>query len=406
MAPAQQDSDKVPPKDFNKHLFETGMFSDITITYGRKHTFKAHSAILSQNSKWFAKQCSGPPTPNQTLHLEGPTPIEREVFSAFLALKPCAKHKASEYCFPWHCIFTMLQFCYTGRYSVVRNNSRTVQLMTYVYLYGLGKRYGFDVFQIHVQADFGVDFDFHRKPESNDTINMVNAIYALFGSDKNDALVFEARKIARGLANKMNIVPTVDIMQDAAKAHLTKMMPEAGADLLKRGYKPKLPSLTYESATGTVSSRSPTDDNKTCFRCRTAAPVKGTRLCGGCTGMPLLEPNRTDKPGHQPKAGEFWGPSASKESPFQAGITCTFWACLGCDRIWQAEGARRSDIEMKKCPGCDPLDEFDYARDRYFAHTLAWACRDCLTVWWAALICERKKLGNMNKCICCPEQKD
>lgn len=60
-------------------------------------------------------------------------------------------------------------------------------------------------------------------------------------------------------------------------------------------------------------------------------------------------------------------------------------------------------MEMSECPACDPEYKFDYVFDRRNVKNMDWKCDGCRTVW-VAHIFERKTMGNMKKCVCCPEQ--
>ncbi|OAG03346.1 uncharacterized protein CC84DRAFT_1178823 [Paraphaeosphaeria sporulosa] len=426
MAPTQQQSDKAPPKDFNKHLFNTGMFSDITLKYGHGHTFKAHSVILKTKSAWFAEKCRGPKeiredgSPQKALNL-----LECDMAS------PCKEYHQDEKgdCSVWKLHLQMLKFCYTGDYTGDYRSSppgrRLDQKATirasrrHTYLYLLGRRYGImDLLPLAIEGyantvtellQHGLDAALPR----------VNNAYELFGADKDDALVREARKFAERIADSMDVEFSSELLLEAKKTQINAKMPEAGPDLLLRGYKPKVPSFSHLAAEGSINSRLPTDDKTMCFRCRRAAPVKDTRLCTECTYTPILRQN----PGHSSqRTDEFWGRAACTNTQLQTGITCTFWACQFCDKIWQGQGLRLSENELKGCPACVPKStsvKFDarghgvvqygnrlqpYRMEPPTPRRVEWQCRGCLTSWEAWVV-QQQKLEDMEKCVCCPEKE-
>ncbi|KAJ4355522.1 uncharacterized protein N0V89_003539 [Didymosphaeria variabile] len=399
MAGSVQRENWTPPKDFNKHLFRTGMFYDVTIEHGKGHVFKAHSTILSAKSSWFADRLVGRPFIDR-IRVLGHHPSDVKLFGQLFSdtLCNCVVPENTAPCASWACFLELLQFCYTGEYVpvVVEDASKIFyQCTKHVYLYVLGKRYGIPDGLPPAVAFFAIDIDRVRKTSIDNAISLVNAVYESLGSDTDDALVAEARKIAMRMIDSMDVRVSDEDILKIKKGHIKDRMPKASADLFDRGYEPQF-LATGNTFTSSTSQRR---DSDACFRCRIATPVKDTRLCRQCTDMPVLVSNVTYAPKYHQKTGNFWGPPlAGTRHKFQAGMTCTFWACIGCDRIWQGQGLHQSEIEMKECPACDPEGKYTYPRDKNGVRRIYWKCHSCLTVWVAHDF-ERKKMSNMDSCV-------
>ncbi|KAL1604944.1 hypothetical protein SLS60_004485 [Paraconiothyrium brasiliense] len=400
----------------NRSLFETGLFSDVTLVYKQKHTIELHSTILKSKYTWFAEHCNG-----RTLDCD--ETFAASEFKIFDRLSgSCKRHgdNADAACALWKIFVTMLSFCYTETYTIPMTPEDPYAVGTntgcllHIRMYELAKKYGVKDMLPLAAKGFGAFAARFLTEKPDRLIHCINYIYDTIGSDHDDTLVVEARKITKRLADNMDDSFPADIFLEARKHQIKDKMPKAGVELLNSGYKLKMPS-SFDFSTQSTGSRSATaneggdsalnaNDRMTCFRCRTTAPVKDTRLCRKCMDMPVLGSTLTSAPKHQQKTDELWGPPlAGNRYTFQAGMTCTFWACIGCHRIWQGQGLRQSDIEMKECSACDPENRYNYVRDRYWVRRIHWKCGRCLTVWVAHAF-ERKKMDDMDKCVCCPNE--
>jgi hypothetical protein len=274
------------------------MFSDVTLTFGENHSFKAHSAIISQKSSWLAGKCGGPTIANRTIRNNDPAHPKCNLSKEHTDSTSCSirDEHSDATCGLWACFLAILQFCYTGEYTLEVSSGRLLCAF-HIQTYRLGKLYLVHDILPHAVAAFVSHIENIQKTNVGAAIPLVNIVYTLFSTDKDDALIAEARKIAERIADSVDIGNVRNILQDATNARIKEMMPKAGADLLQRGYKRKLPSFTLP-ASEAVESVFPKDDAKTCFRCRNATTVNGTRLCGKCTTMPILEPNMNEAQGN------------------------------------------------------------------------------------------------------------
>ncbi|KAF2114179.1 hypothetical protein BDV96DRAFT_600901 [Lophiotrema nucula] len=126
-----QGGDK-PSKNVLSELFRTGFLANVTLYFGKGHTFKVYRDVLIEKSRWFAKHLSG----KSEFHIYVPLAHfeERGQSTTHLACEcdPSLAHENSQdgRCRVSMAFYQLLRYCYTEEYpdfSSWRNSFRIAQ---------------------------------------------------------------------------------------------------------------------------------------------------------------------------------------------------------------------------------------------------------------------------------------
>jgi hypothetical protein len=298
---------------------------------------------------------------------------------------PEVKNAEYEKCAPEHFFRKLLEFCYTGNYEECNSTDPRKPLwncLGHIYMYALGQRYGVDDILHHAIKGFAenVQILLSTDPDSHNAALFIELVYKIPNLDDTDALRNEATKQAELLVGGMLIKIPNEIIDKETRKQVEEILPNAGPSVLARGIKPKTFDMDVPSCLA---------EERFCIRCYDVLSGEEDafeRRCSKCDNAPFTE-QRVDAP-HQAYLG----------------VSMIFWQCSGCNKRWNAEGARTRALEMEECLACvlgsglgrgqrlkgDPVG-------------MSWDCSGCRTIWYARGT-DKGTRAELTECICCGEQ--
>ncbi|PVH94886.1 hypothetical protein DM02DRAFT_660670 [Periconia macrospinosa] len=373
--------------DWYEKLFDSGMFSDVTLLYGEAngthhHECKVHSTVLLSKCDWFADKWniiigneksskSWKPT-SQSIIVPG---IPEELGRWFSHFKECKGHDIKiEHCTSWCLLLSMIKFCYTQNYhdcfcfSCETPRTPRHRSARHILMYALGQQYGVkDIFP-HATKGFKDEIKKLRNVENNEIImRRINLIFKLFKDDENNMLRAEALEEARWVAS--TTLSKQWLLQ--REQEFKELMPIASRYLFEDN------SMIREllKPAGFSEAKVPA-----CYRCfdplETPDQMSNFKrcLCKRC-----------------------------KKNPHKGakGYSLALWQCQRCLVRWTCEGTRTRAELLNKCPCCQVLE----MERRPPLESIEWECKKCGTLWDTFSI-KPRYTEELNECICCPLETD
>lgn len=292
-----------------------------------------------------------------------------------LRCKSCDEHVHTEsQCTIWNLFCSMLQFCYTSDYSECidfRELDGRETCNAHIMIYLLGKIYGIKDILPHVAQGFQIEVQKMRNEDRSSVLDCVNLIYKLPDLDETDELRMKALDEARFMADTESKPLSQALLQAEMEKHIKSIMPDAGQDLFKTGYKVL-----------------DTKKHVFCFRCTHTIDSSGIstpnqRFCNSCMTANYI----------QSVSGRF--PSNSLN-----GCSITLWQCQSCSIRWTCEGTRTRAEPLVACPFCSVIQHGD--RSLRTAKEITWQCSNCDINWYSKLTGAQKHFP-LELCICCPQ---
>lgn len=247
-------------------MFDSGMFSDVTIYFGEthlthNHEYKVHSTVLLSKCEWFAAKWkimidkgksprSWKPT-GRSMIVPG---LSAELIEAIgdTRFVECECHKVTtwEGCHFWIGFLSMIKFCYTQNYLGSLHYSDSPprwKSFLHIYMYMLGQQYGVKDMLTHAINGFKDEIRKLRNNEREEVvIKRINLIFEMYKDDENNMLRVEAFKEAR------LVVSTLKLRRHTEQG-IKKLMPGAGKILFPdKSTAHKLPRLRPKPSIGDI----------------------------------------------------------------------------------------------------------------------------------------------------------